>query len=446
MKKAISKIKFVYFYIVNSIGFYPTVISLLFFFFALLMVYLETRGLSERLHEDMPFLIIKSGEAANTILSSVVTGVISLTVFSFTMVMLVLNQAGSNFSPRVIPGLISQQSNQKIVGLYLGTLIYALVIMVNIRSDSYYEELPGLAVFLAMAFMILCLGFFVYFIHAISQSIQIDNILESIHRITKKNLEKLIQKDKHLKLPKIFQEADFIELNSPRSGYVQSIDIEPVLALCKKHGIVMEFTQPMGNYLIKETPFIRISKPVKDSKKLCEEVAGYLNFKQEELASVNYLYGFKQITESAVKALSPSINDPGTAVKAIDYLTDLFYLRMELTDEQLMADEEGVVRIRFDQETFDCLYALCLTSLRMYGKGDTLVIMRLLYMLKNLLYRVGEFPSRKGILYREALLLVHAVDKSIDNPGDREMINTHLRGVNSMGILERDLPLLTMFD
>jgi uncharacterized membrane protein len=71
-----------------------------------------------------------------------------------------------------------------VLGLYLGTLIYTLVVMVNVRSEHYDTDLPGLAVFLAMCFTFLCLAFFVYFIHSISTSIQIDNILESIYGMT----------------------------------------------------------------------------------------------------------------------------------------------------------------------------------------------------------------------------------------------------------------------
>ncbi|QCR22202.1 DUF2254 domain-containing protein [Pontibacter sp. SGAir0037] len=446
MKKILSKIKLIYYYIISSIGFFPTLISVLFAALAILMVYLETKGISEGLHDRFPFLIITSGETAHTILNSIATGIISLIVFSFTMVMLVLNQAGSNFSPRVIPGLISHQSNQKILGIYLGTLIYSLIIMVNIRSESYYEELPGIAVFLSMAFTFVCLGCFVYFIHSISQSIQIDHILAGIHRITKKKLEQLIRQDKHLLVTKAFEEATWVELNSPRSGYVQSIDLESVLALCYKYDVVMEFLQPLGNYVLEATPFVRINRPVAELEEFCKELAAHVNYGQGELPDLNYLYGFKQITESAVKALSPSVNDPGTAMKAIDYLSELFALRMKLTDEQLVADKEKVVRIRFKQETFDHLFSLCLSSIRNYGKHDSLVMSRLLYMFKNLLYITIHFIHRRQILYKEALLLVHASRKSLSDPGDKEMINRHLKEINAMKVLAKDLPLLSLTD
>ncbi|MCC9168255.1 DUF2254 domain-containing protein [Pontibacter harenae] len=446
MKRIFNKVKFAYLYIVGSIGFFPTVMSLLFLALAILMIYLETQGISESLKENLPFLIITNGETAQTVLSSITTGIISLMVFSFTMVMLMLNQAGSNFSPRVIPGLITHKSNQKIMGLYLGTLVYTLVVMVNIRSDSYYESLPGLAVFLAMAFTILSLSFFLYFIHSISQSIQIGNILESIHNVTRSNLEKLVKSDKKLAEPSVFKDADWQDLVSPRSGYVQSIHGEAVAELCQKQQVILDFLQPQGSFIVKGTPFARINRPLEDKKKFSDELLDNVNFNNSELADVNYLHGFKQITESAVKALSPGINDPGTAVKAIDYLTDLFAIRMQLTDSNLLEDKEGVVRVRFSQETFDYLYLLCFGSIRQYGKGDTLVVLRMLYAFKNLLHLTKDHPNRLGALVEEAKMLLYDAAEQISNPGDRKKINKDLQEINQNKMLRNPLPLLDIVD
>ncbi|WP_114781580.1 DUF2254 domain-containing protein [Botryobacter ruber] len=443
MKKLKSHLKFAYQFIVSSIGFYPTLISVLFFLLALVIIYFETIGLSEVFKEILPFFIITNGSTARLVLSSITTGVISLMVFSFTMVMLVLNQASSNFSPRVIPGLITYKSNQKILGLYLGTLIYTLVVMVNIRSEFYSEELPGFAIFLAMCFTIFCLGFFVYFIHSISQTIQIDNILETIYKATRHGLLK--EEEKKLDgFPEEFNTAAWEKVLSPRTGYLQSIDNVQVVSLCKKYDVLLEFIQPLGNFVIQDTPFLRVSKPLPDMEKFCNELLEHVNFYKAEMINTNYLYGFKQITESAIKALSPSINDPGTAVRAIDYLTDLLVIRMRLIDEEILFDKEKQARVRLVRENFDELCALCLSPIRLYGKSDMIIVLRLLYLLRNLLLKVEAYPDRKPVVYNQLLLLLHDADSQVHNPGDREKLNEQIVTLNELNVLSYHLPLLTL--
>ncbi|MBD1396176.1 DUF2254 domain-containing protein [Pontibacter sp. JH31] len=443
MSKLFSRLKLVLQFIYTSIGFFPTLISLLFFGLAVLMIYFETRGISNYLKDDLPFFIITHGETANMILSTIASGIFSLIVFSFTMVMLVLNQASSNFSPRVIPGLISSKSNQKVLGLYLGTLIYTLVVMVNVRSEHYDADLPGLAVFLAMCFTILCLAFFVYFIHSISASIQIDNILEGIYNTTLAKLHKEIELDEGAKLPAIFETGNWLDLESRHTGYLQHVDRKSVISLCQQHNVVLEFLQPLGNFVIKGLPFARVTNTLKDKDSFCENLDVLLHYYQEELAEINYLYGFKQITESAVKALSPSVNDPGTAIKAIDYLTDLFIVRMGLTDEKIYHDDEGTLRLRLDEVSFEELMGACLGPLRVYGKEDPVILLRLLNLFQSLCYGVAKHPKYKDILYNEASHILQDANATIKNPGDRGKLNAMAKALNTTDALPRKLALLT---
>ncbi|MFT2007771.1 DUF2254 domain-containing protein [Pontibacter sp. 13R65] len=444
MKRVLSRLKFLYHYIIGSIGFYPTLISLLFFGLAMCLIYLETRGLSKSVKENLPFFIITNGETARMVLSSITTGLISLVVFSFTMVMLVLNQASSNFSPRVIPGLITYKANQKILGLYLGTLIYTLVVMVNIRSDMYSEELPGLAIFLAMCFTILCIIFFVYFIHAISQTIQIDNILESIYEITRKSLLKEEEKV-NISQGQRLTSADTTNwhpLLCPKTGYLQTIDHKQVAEICRHHNVLISFLQPMGSFLVEGTPFLMVNKPINDLDTFCEDMLDHANFYKAELVNTNYLYGFKQITESAIKALSPSINDPGTAVRAIDYLTDLLGIRMRLPDEEVLYDEEEKARVWVPKVNFDELCRNCLGPIRLYGKGDTVIVARLLFLLKTLLYKASKSPGRiKSIQQHTQQLLIDA-SEVITNKVERLNLNRLVTEMNKMNILDRELTLM----
>lgn len=105
----------------SNIAFYPSLISLVGLFFAFFMYYLESWGVSKYLVENAPLLVINNVDTARDLLTTFIGGLISIMVFSFSLVMILLNQASSNFSPRLLPGLISNRRHQVILGIYNAT-------------------------------------------------------------------------------------------------------------------------------------------------------------------------------------------------------------------------------------------------------------------------------------------------------------------------------------
>lgn len=108
----------------SKIAFYPSLLAISGFLFSLLMIYLERQGISRDIMKVFPLLMVEDGDTALTVLSACLGGLISLMVFSFSMVMLLLSQASNNYSPRLLPGLISDKRHQLILGIYLATILY----------------------------------------------------------------------------------------------------------------------------------------------------------------------------------------------------------------------------------------------------------------------------------------------------------------------------------
>ena len=118
----------------NKIAFFPSIIAMAGVIFAYLMMYSENEGISSYLQEFLPELVINDKETARTILSTFIAGLTSIMVFSFSMVMILLNQASSNFSPRLLPGLISNRRHQIVLGIYLFTIIYCILIFISLQT------------------------------------------------------------------------------------------------------------------------------------------------------------------------------------------------------------------------------------------------------------------------------------------------------------------------
>lgn len=129
-----TKITNTYRAIVNSIGFYPSLLSVAFLIFAVLTMSVEYLAPIVQFKLLISFILVDSAENARTILSTLAGSIISLTVFSFSMVMVVLNSASASLSPRVVPGLITRKSHQMVLGFYLGSIIYSIIMLIDINK------------------------------------------------------------------------------------------------------------------------------------------------------------------------------------------------------------------------------------------------------------------------------------------------------------------------
>src|SRR5690606_23665036 len=153
--------------------------------------------------------------------SAIITGLISMMVFSFSMVMLLLSQASSNYSPRLLPGLISDKSHQIILGIYLGTILYCIFILFSIQPTGDKYQIPGFSVLLGIVFTVACIYAFIYFIHNISENIQISKILDRIFLTAQTNLTALIEEENEGKVP--FPETkEWKKYYTEECGYLQN--------------------------------------------------------------------------------------------------------------------------------------------------------------------------------------------------------------------------------
>ena len=398
----------------SKIAFYPTLFAFLGFNFAFFMLYLENRGISQYLVEHIPVLVVDNGDTAMTILSSLISGLISMVVFSFSMVMLLLSQASSNFSPRLLPGLISDKRHQIILGIYLFTILYCIFILFAIQPTGDQYQIPGFAVLLGILQTVISIYAFIYFIHNISQSIQISNILQNIYKVAKKRLDKLIDNEEHQN-DDFPSSEDWNEYHSENSGYLQNISFTNLVDICQAEGIQMHILPVKGIFVLSGIPLFRANKKLDED--IVSKILTNFNFSREELVSDNYTLAFKQITEIIVKAMSPGINDPGTAINGIDYMTELLALRMRKKDTSVIVRDDKT-HIRINTISFEDLLHNIMASIRTYCKHDIILVKKLLMMFYYLEKQQSNEYSYSQNLRNEAKNLLRDAKESIKNEDD----------------------------
>src|SRR5690606_9146243 len=149
------------------------------------------------------------------------------------MVMLLLSQASSNYSPRLLPGLISNKSHQMILGVFLGTILYCIFVLFSIQPEEDKFSIPGFSVLLGIFFTVVCIYAFIFFIHNISENIQISRILDKIYLVAKDILTNIIenQKEDQTKFP---DTSSWYSYYTETSGYLQNVSMENLVTICKE--------------------------------------------------------------------------------------------------------------------------------------------------------------------------------------------------------------------
>ncbi|WP_285545641.1 DUF2254 family protein [Dyadobacter frigoris] len=173
---------------VSSIAFYPAIIAFGFLMLCAAMISLDYSESGKIIKQNLHWLRLKDASTARSIIGAVASGIISLTVFSFSMVMIVLNQAASQMSNRVLGQLIGNKFQQIVLGIYIGTIIYAFFLLSTIRDIDSGIYIPALSTYLLIFFTIFDIFIFIYFLHYITQSVKYEIV---IHRIFKQTLDSL---------------------------------------------------------------------------------------------------------------------------------------------------------------------------------------------------------------------------------------------------------------
>ncbi|MFT2008630.1 DUF2254 domain-containing protein [Pontibacter sp. 13R65] len=410
LKKALKQVT-------TSIAFYPILITFSLLVFSWITTYLDKIFVGSFLVDKVPYLRIDNADTASSLLSSLLTGLISLVTFTFTMVMVVLTQVTSSFSPRLLPDLISEKGSQIVLGIIMGTIFYIIVVLSNIGTMISGPEVPVLSVFISMFLGFTSLLSFIYFIHKISNQVQIGNILNDIYLTTRNALSREIESDCYFK--EWEEPGNFRLVKAWDSGYFDSITEKEFLREAKKLGLTIRLRKVQGLYLLKGEPFLEINQPLNDKiRRILEE---NILLRHQEMVMENFLYGFKHLTEVAVKALSPSVNDPGTAIQAINYLLDLLCRLQQLDGQKVVKKDDGATGIMYAPIQFDKVFYLCTSSIRAYSSQDVTVQATLIYLISKVSERDEEKKYQQ--LYMQELDAIEETStKNVDSQADIDHI------------------------
>ncbi|MGI8600819.1 MAG: DUF2254 domain-containing protein, partial [Chitinophagaceae bacterium] len=375
--------------IVNSIAFIPAFIAISFLGIAVGMIFFDYSETGKNLKKEFGWLSLNDATTARSIIQSIVTGIISLAVFSFTMVMIVLNQAASNMSNRVLDKLIGNRFQQIILGIYLGTIVYGLSVLTTIRDIDDGIYVPALSTYFLILLTVIDIFLFIYFLHYITQSVKYGTIIRRICSQTKESMKNtctLVKDPEDIEIA-----VHGIPVGAKNSGIYEGFEEKALLKIAEKENVVFHLLVPPGTYILKDFPFMTISSEKKVDDDNWDKILKLIFFTDNEKIEANYTYGLRQLMEIAVRGLSPGTNDPGTAVEALRALSDLLLYRIKNRPINQLKDSEGVVRIITSQKKFEQIFEDVVYPIWHYGKKDRLIQQELMNIIRQL-QSFGQYP------------------------------------------------------
>ena len=312
-------------------------------------------------------------EGARGVLSTIAGSLITVTGVVFSVTVVALQLASSQFSPRVLGGFVADRVNQVVLGVFIGTFTYTLLVLRTIHSEGADREtfVPQVGVTLALVLLLASIGALIVFIDHAARSVQASVILERETRRTLARMEA------------VFPAA---AVAAGSAGYLQSVDADALGELARAHGLTMRTELLVGGFALPGTKLASVWPAAAVDDDVRAAVRGAFALGPERTPEQDVELGILALADIAVRALSPGINDPTTAMHAIDRLAELLAAlapRVAPTAERGADDRRGghvVVR----QTTFDRAAGLAFDQIRHYGVSNPAVARRLLGVLGEL--------------------------------------------------------------
>lgn len=384
--------------VTTSIAFVPGVIALGMMFLSLAMIELDFSDTGKAIKSNLPWLTLRDATTARIICSTIAGGIFSLTVFSFSMVMILLSQAAAQMSNRILGKLIRNRFQQVVLGFYIGTILYALFLLSTIRDIDTGVHVPAISTYLLISLTLVDIFLFIYFLHYVTESVKFDTIINQISKDTEKRLKAacVVKENEQVTFPTVEGQV----VKAFKSGVYEGFDKGRLLALCIKHEVTVSVMHPVLTYMLcGATTLLTIMGKQKPSDDFIKELPTAIDIGRTQDVTASYLYGFKQLMEIGIKALSPGINDPGTCVLSIQALAELLAFRLTHSPKTYFQDEAGKTRIIIANKTFDEIFNEHMLPIWDYGKNDQLVQRGLVHIL-NQLQLIGSSMAVDNLLQK----------------------------------------------
>jgi len=375
------------------------------------------------------WVISGSADAARQILASIAGAVITVVGIVFSITIVTLTLASTQFGPRMLRNFIRDRGTQLTLGTFVATFVYCILVLVSIGPGDHGDYVPHLSITMTFQLVLIDLAVLIYFIHHIATQIQLPQVIASIakdlaHAVDAQSsdsprgdatsppdavsLEELIA---------TIMESGAV-IRTPKSGYLQFIRHSQLVRIASEADAVLRLPYRPGHFLVEGRELASVWPP-----EAADHVASYLERAQvtgpHRTLTQDVAFGVDQLVEIAIRALSPAVNDTFTAMTCVDWLGDcLCKIARVWAPTYVHRDRAGTIRVISDQVSFERLVQRAFEKIRQASWAMPAVMIRQLETLTTIMEQTTD-PFQAGALMEQATMIQRANTASVQDEADR---------------------------
>lgn len=420
----------------SSFWFLPSLMAAGAVALAILAVMLD-RTVSDRWLRTAAWVYSGGAEGASAVLETIAGSMITIAGVVFSLTLVALSLASSQFGPRLLRNFMRDTTNQLVLGTFIATFLYCMLVLRTIRRAEEGAFVPHLSVTLGVVFAMASLWVLIYFIHHVSVSIQAEEVIAKVGTELDSTMDRLFpeaveaadgrdESDRDAGHPKqdLSDRHDCeCSIISGGDGYLQIVDLEALVKFAQESDTVLRLERRPGHYIVRGSVLLSVWPAERIDKGARKRMMAAFVLGTQRTSSQDVEFAILQLVEIGARALSPGVNDPFTAISCVDRIgSALCRMAQRSMPQPLYYDTEQRLRIIAISTTFADLTDAAFNQLRQYARSSAAVTLRLLETIAVIAAFVTR-PADRAALGRHADMIARGGAEALPEIEDRKAVD-----------------------
>jgi uncharacterized membrane protein len=378
---------------------------------------------------ELGWVYTGGAEGASAVLGTIASSMITIAGLVFSMTLVALSLASSQFGSRLLRNFMRDTANQLVLGTFVATFLYCLLVLRTIRRADEVAFVPHVSVTLGVLFAIASLCVLIYFIHHVSVSIQADQIVARVGAELNAGIDRLFpdRTGQGTSRPAAESLDDGFDARSrpiaaDGDGYVQIVDAQALLRMATRADALFRVDRRPGDSVVEGMTIVTVAPGDCVDGAMVERVNTAFVLGSQRTPSQDVEFSVDQLVEIAARALSPGVNDPFTAITCIDRLgSALCRLAQREIPSAHRFDDDGRLRVVAPPVPYSRIADAALDQLRRHGRPSAAIAIRLLDTI-GVVAGAARRPDDRAALRRHAELIVRGAREAVPEEEDRQAV------------------------
>ncbi|GAB4379417.1 MAG: DUF2254 domain-containing protein [Elainellaceae cyanobacterium] len=381
--------------------------------------------------EQLSWIYTGGPDGARAVLSAVAGSLATVTATAFSITIVALQLASSQFGPRLLRNFMQDTGNQLVLGTFIATFIYCLLVLRTIHGENYNLFVPEISVTIGIILAIISIGVLIYFIHHASTIIQASHVISGVSNDFEQAIDRLFPEEDGQsafysqrlvgEIPEHF-DREAGSIRAADAGYLQMIDHDSLMKCASRYNLLIWIQVQPGQFIMKGNELLKVYPQGRGGRSLVDHLRKAFIFGKERTEQQDIEFPINQLVEIALRAISPAVNDPFTAIRCIDRLgAGLSCLAQRQFPSPYYYDHAQNLRVIAQPIKFETLVDKAFNSIRQYARSDSAVTMRLLQAIAHVA-QANRYLSHQSVLKHHADMILRGSLEGLLEEYDRKEV------------------------